>query len=139
MKLKHILIAAFSPLIVLSLGVCVYQSLKRGHPDFIGIIYGIYYFIPVAVFTLTYAELLKWSGKLNVGLLSSMIAQLTLSLLLALMLLTLWVLFDGSMHHYFGKRFFTHLTLELKRFWMIVVYFGLSVPILLRLSMKRER
>lgn len=138
-KLKHILIAALIPVLVLSLGMSIKESIRFQELNLIGIVVGMYYAIPSVLFSLGLVSLLRVSNKLGLNFISmSLIGQLVLSLVFVLMFLTLWVWYDGGTYHYFGKGFFAHWAQELKRYWMVVLYFGLTVPILLRLFMKRR-
>lgn len=137
-KLKHILIAALGPVIALSLGICIYQSLKRGHLDLIGIVVGIYYFIPTILFALIYVALQNWLTKLNL-IFSSLLAQLILSLLLVLLLLTLWIVFDGNPRNYRGMSFSAYWVEELKRYWWPLVYFGITIPVILKILTRTRK
>jgi hypothetical protein len=127
-KLKHILIAALGPLLFFSLGLCVYQSLKRGKLDLIGIVVGFYYFIPAVLFTLIFVAL-----RTDTKMFSSLIGHFFLSMILCLLLFTLWTLFDGGPRNFRSKGFSSYWISELKRYWPPLVYFGITIPIILKM------
>lgn len=137
-KLKHILIASLSPVIALSIGICVYQSLKRGSLDLVGIVVGIYYFIPAVLFTLGYVALQRWMSN-SVPFFLSLIGQLTLSLVLVLLLLTLWIVFEGSPYDYRGMDFSVYWVKEVKRYWWPMAYFGVTIPIILKFITRNRK
>jgi hypothetical protein len=138
MKLKHILIAALGPVIVLALGICIYQSLKRGELSLIGVVVGIYYFIPAILFTLSFVALLGWMNKLS-RVFSLLIGQLILSVILCLIFLTLWIVFEGSPYNYRGMSFSTYWIKELKRYWLPLVYFGNTIPVILKILTRNRK
>lgn len=139
-KLKYILLSALIPVLVISLVMSIQTSLRLNELNLIGIVIALYYFVPVILFTFAYVGLLR--GARNLGFdffATSIIAQFSTSIILALLFFTVWVLLDGSTNNYRGLSFPTYWTSELQRFWMPLIFFAVPIPILLMLFGKQKK
>jgi hypothetical protein len=138
-NLKHILIVALIPVVAVSLFMTTYYTIlyKEFAPGAI-IVISIFYGIPSIFFSITLITFLRVLNGLGLNTLTmSLVGQLVLSLVLALIFLTLWVWYEGFMYYSWRIDFYTLWVNNFKSFWIHLLYFGLTVPILLRFFMKR--
>jgi hypothetical protein len=133
-SLRDMLLAALVPLLVLSIGISISESQRHNEINLTGIVIFLYLAIPVTLFTFVYVALLNQLQFKSTFLSPTLIGQLTLSLTLGVIFLTLWILIDASSYHYFEMGFLNYWLREFKRSWTIVVGFGLTIPIILNLS-----
>jgi hypothetical protein len=139
-KFSHIIISALVPLLLLSLIFCVYQSYKQGEMNLTGILFALYYIIPVVFFTLLYVGIVESLIILNFNsLLVSMLCRIMLALMLGLLVLTMWVLFDGGMYKYDKMGFSQYWLRELKRYWFAIAYFGITIPVILNILLLKAK
>jgi len=137
-KLKHIFVAAITPIAIHFLGALIEGSIRYGTLDLSGLIIVLYFSVPCFLFTLTLVGFLRLCHRLGWAFADAFMGWIALSLILVLMFFTLWIGYDGSMNDFRGKGFFGYWAREFERNWIGIVYLGLTVPVILWLAVKRK-
>jgi hypothetical protein len=130
-KFKKIIITILVSLLIFSIAYSFYASLKSGGIHLGGLVLFVYYLIPVTLFVLVFSLVGSVFFKLDNYKAYLLFAQIVFSLLLAIVFFTLWVVFIGSWKNYRGIDFTGYWLMELGRYWVPVVYFGVVVPLFL--------
>jgi hypothetical protein len=126
---QQILIAASAPLALVAMVTWCISMIKHSEINGIGIIVAIYYFIPALLFSFLFASFINFLNRHGLLFLSStLIGQAIVSLVLLIVLLSLWVLFDrGPGYHEMGFR--RYWWLQLKLYWFSLIFFAMSIPL----------
>ena len=94
-KFRHILIAAFAPLVLLSVVTWCITMIRYRELNGIGIIVLVYYSVPVLIFTGLFAVLIDFFRRTRIRWLSAtIVGQAVVSLGLMICLLSVWIFFD---------------------------------------------
>ncbi len=139
LKLSHILKAAFWSLLLFAIGFSLFISIKESEFNLMGLVISIYYLIPIILFALSYVALLSWLIDKFEFLSSSLISQIILSVTLGLLYMTFWIIYDGASHDYRDMNFFSYWIRELKRYWLPLIYFGITIPVILNIIIRKTK
>lgn len=137
----HLLKAVFWSLLLFAIGFSSFISIKEGEFNLMGLVISIYYLIPVFLFGLSYVTVLSWLvDNLKFRHLSSSLAtQVVLSLTLGLLYFTLWIWIDGGPRDYRGIHFSSYWIGELKQYSLPLVYFGITMPVILKILTRNRK
>lgn len=135
LELRHLLKAVFWSLLIFAIGFSGFISLNEKEFNLMGFVISVYYLIPVILFALGYVTLVRWLiGQRKLKYLSSSLAgQVVLSLVLGLLYITLWIVYDGALRDYRDMHFSSYWIGELKRYSLPLGYFGITIPVILKI------
>lgn len=133
--LKHVFIATLIPLIIYCVVVSIRSSIKYEELNFLGVVFFIYYIIPMAFFVTLYDLLLKFSlKKTKLFFLSKIYGKVILSILLGILFFAAWLLYAGNFGNYLDMGVGKYLIVYTLKSWMFILYFGIAIPLTFSLS-----
>jgi hypothetical protein len=130
-SIKNILKSVIISLLIFAVAFSLIASLRGREFNLMGLVIAVYYLIPVILFTLTFVASLTSLMRGKKAIAELLISQIVIALLIGLLFLTLWVVYDGGAYHYDKLPFFTYWVRELKIYWLPIVYFGVTIPAIL--------
>jgi hypothetical protein len=137
-RLKYIFIAAMISLVLISISICVYDTVLRGQIKFMsGLLVLVYYAGPFALVALMFWLIMQGVEKLQLPALNNLFVRILICLIAILPLLILWIWLFGVQHNFWKEDFFTYLLFELKRYWIAVAYCSISIPVILNLVVEK--
>ena len=136
-KIKSLLFSAFCSLIILVAWMLVVESIKLQMLDLSGLVIGAYYFVPVLLATFIYGVLFNVLFRKKIRYKNNLWFQIITYLFYWLVLVSLWVLAVSHPGDLSDTGFITYFWPEIKRYSVPIIYFGISIPLLVYLFGKR--